>query len=293
MEKYLVADSYAKFDQIGEPYLKSGKQYIEIAMCCPRCGGSGIYGPININDGKCFRCGGSGTEHKEVRVYTDKEYAALQRQKERAKEKREEERARMIAEGEAYRHEAIMKFGFGEDEKAYIVCGDTYAIKDQLKAMGARYNGILKWYFSTSDVELPEGYFLCPISFDEVYTYTPISKYIDFHSESVKVVKEKMAAARAAIQPTSYYPAEVKDRLRDLEVTFMGWHSFAGSYGTTFVYTFSLGEYTFVWMSTKLLPECQCQEGQKLLLTGTVKSFDEYEGIKTTYLTRCVVKEII
>ena len=288
MEKYLVADSYAKFDQVGEPYLKSGKQYIVIKMCCPRCGGSGHYGPINIDDGKCFGCGGSGTERKEVRVYTDKEYAALQRQKERAKEKREEERKRAYEEGVKYRHEAIVKFGFGEDEKIYIVYGgDTFTIKDQLKAMGAHFKTLFKWYFS-EPVELPEGYFLLPVSFDEVCEYLPASKFIEVNPKSESIIKEKIAAAREAIQPSNYYPAEIKE---DIEVTFTEYHSFESNYGTTFVYMFTLDSYTFVWMTSKLLLEIE--RGQKVLLTGTIKNFDMYDGIKTTYLTRCIVKEIM
>lgn len=290
MEKYLVADSYQNGEQVGSPITKDGKQYITVKMRCPRCGGSGIYGGY-IENGRCFRCGGCGYEKKVVRIYTESEYAALERQKEKARERKEQERQQAREEGIRRRHEYIVKFGFDEDENVYVVYGgDTFAIKDQLKAMGAKFNNRLKWYFS-APVELPEGYSLVAINFDEICEYSPITRYIDFKMDSITVIKEKIEAASLATLPSDYYPAEIKERIRDLEVTFVKWHSFAGSYGTTFVYTFTLDTYTFVWMSTKLLPEFQ--RGQKVILTGTIKSFDIYEGIKVTYLTRCVVKEEI
>ena len=291
MEKYLVADSYAKCEQVGEPFLKSGRQYIRIKGVCKRCGGSGHYGPASVNEGRCFRCGGSGTEYGEVRVYTEKEYAAMQRQKERAQARKEEERKRAYEEGVKYRHEAIVKFGFGEDEKIYVVYGgDTFAIKDQLKEMGAHFKTLFKWYFS-EPVELPEGYFLLPVSFDEVCEYLPASKFIEVNPKTESIIKEKIAVAREETQPSDYYPVEEKERIRDIEVTFTEYHSFDGNYGTTFVYMFTLDTYTFVWMTSKLLSDIE--RGQKVLLTGTVKKFDMYDGIKTTYLTRCIVKEII
>ena len=291
MENYLVADSYRNGKPIGEPFLKSGKPYIRVAMPCPRCGGSGIYGGY-IEGGRCFRCGGRGVEDKEVRVYTEKEYAALQRQKERAREKKEEQRRREIQEGMARRHEIIMKFGFGEDEYAYVVYGgDTFIIKEQLKALGAHYHYMLKWYFSTPNVELPEGYYLCPIAFDDVFEYYPASRQIDkkyeSYTENIRVIEEKIAAARNLTIPSEYYPAEIKERLRNMQVVVASCHSFTNDYGVSYIYTFTQDAYTFIWITSKFL---DISVGDKVSLTGTIKDFNCYHGVYQTQLTRCVIK---
>lgn len=73
-EKIYLAETYSNAKIIGEPYTNSkGKQYVKIHMPCPRCGGSGLYGPISVNNGMCFWCGGSGNITKDVRAYTAKE----------------------------------------------------------------------------------------------------------------------------------------------------------------------------------------------------------------------------
>lgn len=33
---------------------------------CRRCGGSGYYGPISVEGGKCFECGGAGSATPET-----------------------------------------------------------------------------------------------------------------------------------------------------------------------------------------------------------------------------------
>ena len=110
---------------------------------------------------RCYGCNGSGISIQKVRVYTEKEYTRMQAANERARAKREAEKeakARDLVENAAkYKHEVALKLGFGEDEKAYLVYGDdTFAIKDKLKELGARFDPTLKWFFF-KEVELPEG----------------------------------------------------------------------------------------------------------------------------------------
>ena len=60
-------------------------------------------------------------------------------------------------------------------------------------------------------------------------------------------------------------------------------------YGYTFVYTFTSEDYVFVWMTAKNL---DLPAGSTVDLTGTIKKFDEYLGVKQTHMSRCVVKPI-
>ena len=37
MGKYLVADTYAPYEQVGEPFEKNGKPYIIVKETCSKC----------------------------------------------------------------------------------------------------------------------------------------------------------------------------------------------------------------------------------------------------------------
>jgi hypothetical protein len=86
----------------------------------------------------------------------------------------------------------------------------------------------------------------------------------------------------------SEYVGDIKERLRDLQVTLTSARSFDGFYGTSFIYTFVCGENVLVWMTSS----CKDIEvGDHFLLTGTVKEHSEYKGVKQTKLSRCIIKK--
>lgn len=294
MEKFFVADSYKDMEVIGEPFKnEKGRLYVKVKGACPRCGGSGNYS-YNSKDGtRCYGCNGSGISIQKVRAYTEKEYIRMQAANERARAKREAEKeakARDLVENAAkYKHEVALKLGFGEDEKAYLVYGDdTFAIKDKLKELGARFDPTLKWFFSKK-VELPEGYKLCAMSFDELYNYNPQSKWAEFKEDAKAIVSRRMAELKGP-STSVYYPGVEKERIRNITAKVDSIRGFEGMYGYTSVYTFTSGDYVFVWMTSKC--DMGLTVGETIDLTGTIKKFDEYLGIKITYLTRCVVKKV-
>lgn len=302
MEKFYVADSYKNAEIIGEPFEnEKGRLYVRIKEKCPRCGGLGIIVarvengqpiPIPVDSGICYQCNGEKFIKKDVRAYTEKEYNALQRSKERAAERREAKLAAIqedrLANAAQYKHEVALKLGFGEDEKIYLVYGDdTYAIKNKLKEMGARFDPTFKWFFS-KEVELPEGYKLCSFSFDELYEYSPESKWAMFKENAKDIVKRRMIELKGP-STSIYYPGEVKDRIRNITAKVSAIRGFEGFYGYTSVYTFTSGDYVFVWMTSKAL---DINVGDVVDLTGTIKKFDEYDGIKQTHINRCIVKSM-
>lgn len=303
MEKFFVADSYKNAQIIGEPFEnEKGKMVVKIQRKCDRCSGLGIivarvennqYIPIPVDGVICYKCRGSGKETKLVRAYTEKEYTRMQAANERARAKREAEKeakARDLVENAAkYKHEVALKLGFGEDEKAYLVYGDdTFAIKDKLKELGARFDPTLKWFFS-KEVELPEGYKLCAMSFDELYNYNPQSKWAEFKEDAKAIVSRRMIELKGP-STSIYYPGVEKERIRNITAKVDSIRGFEGMYGYTSVYTFTSGDYVFVWMTSKC--DLDLAVGETVDLTGTIKKFDEYMGIRNTYLTRCVVKKV-
>ena len=294
MDKIYVAPSYENFEIISEPFKnEKGRLYVKIKGACPRCGGSGNYS-YNPKDGtRCFSCNGTGIAIQKVRAYTEKEYTRMKAASERARAKREVEKevkARDIIENAAkYKHEVALKLGFGENEKAYLVYGDdTFAIKDKLKELGARFDPTLKWFFS-KEVELPEGYKLCAMSFDELYNYNPQSKWAEFKEDAKAIVSRRIAELKGP-STSVYYPGVEKERIHNITAKVKSIHGFEGMYGYTSVYTFTSGDYVFVWITSKC--NMNLAVGDTIDLTGTIKKFDKYMGVAQTYLTRCLVKKV-
>ena len=298
MEKFFVANSYKDMEVLGEPFEnEKGRLYVEVKGTCPRCGGSGHYSYHysynQMDETLCYGCNGTGISIQKVRAYTEKEYTRMQAANERARAKRaaeKEAKARDLVENAAkYKHEVALKLGFGEDEKAYLVYGDdTFAIKDKLKELGARFDPTLKWFFS-KEVELPEGYNLCEMSFDELYNYNPQTKWAEFKEDAKAIVTRRMVELKGP-STSIYYPGVEKDRIRNITAKVDSIRGFEGMYGYTSVYTFTSGDYVFVWMTSKC--DLNLTVGETVDLTGTIKKFDEYMGIKNTYLTRCSIKKI-
>ena len=303
MEKFFVADSYKNMKVIGEPFEnEKGKMVVRVKDKCPRCSGRGIIVarvengqmiPIPVDGGVCYKCCGTGIEEKIIRAYTEKEYTRMQAANERARTKREAEKEaktrELIENAAQYKHEVALKLGFGEEEKAYLVYGDdTFAIKDELKKLGARFDPTLKWFFP-NEVALPNGYKLYGMSFDELYTYNPQTKWAEFKEDAKALVSRKMAELKGP-STSKFYPGVEKERIRNITAKVKSIRGFEGAYGYTAIYTFTSEDYVFVWMSSKC--DVDFAVGDTVDLTGTIKKFDEYAGIKNTYLTRCIIKPI-
>ena len=286
--EWMVAPSYQKatIEKIDEENHKAF-----IVEKCDRCGGSGAYVIPGIFQGMCFQCMGRGVVSKWVKAYTEEEYEKYIKAVARAKEKKEEKRntrnQELLDNSEANKRELLNSFGYEEEPFVYLVYGnDTYSIKDELKERSGRYSAAFNWYF-THETEVPEGYELVKVPFDEVYNWYPLTKKIS-EKENAKEVAD---AARRSILPVSKseFVGEIKERLRDLRVTLTSCRGFDSPFGYTIVYTFKQGENVFIWMTTA---EKDVELNHEYLLSGTVKKHEEYNGIKQTHLSRCLIKEV-
>jgi len=297
MTKWMVAPSYqnAKILTVNEETRKA-----EIEETCDRCGGSGIIVsrvengvpiPIPVDGGVCYKCNGEGKIRKWVKAYTEEDMekylASREKAKARIAEKLEKERQEKLDKSKENQEKFLAKWGYDvENPQIWLVGGgNTFEIKDQLKELGCKFNPAFGWY-STQPVDIPVGYGMTAINFYDVYTWFPLSERFTLNDNA----KEIADAAKAKLEPESHseYVGEVKERLRDLKVTLTAVRSFDGFYGTSFIYTFEYGEDVLVWMTSS----CKDIEvGDELFLTGTVKSHDEYKGVKQTKLSRCIVKK--
>lgn len=182
----------------------------------------------------------------------------------------------------------LEKNGFNAEGKTYIVCGpDTYAIKDWLKKQGCKFNPILKWH-SPEPFDLPEDFCLIECSFDEVAEWDDNCKEVFYHEKAKALVERKIREAEGP--SLSEYIGEVGERLRNLTAVYKSCRGFMGKYGWTNIHTFQRGEDVLVWFTAC---DIELEYGTVVDLTGTVKKHEEFRGVKTTQLSRCIIKEVM
>jgi hypothetical protein len=105
-----------------------------------------------------------------------------------------------------------------------------------------------------------------------------------FYNHCQETVQTMVREARPQVE-TEWVAAE-KEKIKDVKVTLSKVRAFDGQFGRTSIYTFVEGKHIYVWFTTKSLI---FNVGDKVILSGTVKKLQEYEGEKQTVLTRCTV----
>lgn len=257
---------------------------------CPKCGGAGnIYYYAHVEGGVCFLCGGSGVHPTQV-VVRRIEY-------QRVLDAKRLERARKAAP--AMNAAFFEREGFSKDGKTYIVLGDTYAIREDLKAAGAKFSYNLGWHFpepnpnyATHELskdavvfqdeeeavtvlrELPNGVLDWPY---DVY----------YLQEYVKRLQEEY---KASLLPETKFFGELGQKV-ELTLALDRRSFFDTQWGSTAIYAFTDAEgHHFIW-KTASWPDAMTKvnEGDSIVLKGTIKEHNEYKGCKQTVLTRCKI----
>ena len=135
---------------------RNGTKYWNVVESCPRCGGRGDYILGNLNYGVCFQCGGNGRHEYTWKEYTPEHEAKLEARREAKAQKRKEEAVKYAEEHadeiEAENRKIIERryaeYGCDVNGIGYILTGNTYSMKDQIKRNGG------KWIF---------GRWICPV----------------------------------------------------------------------------------------------------------------------------------
>lgn len=255
---------------------KNGTKYW-MSTECPKCGGNGyIHYYSHVDAGLCYLCNGSGYHETTWKEYTP-EYAEklAERRRKKARAKAPETNAKFFG-----------KMGMSAEGKAWLVLGNTFEIKDQLKADGAKFNNLLGWHFDHAD----NGYACCEISIEQIgekdentYVWQLFEDW--FVMQTVKEIKDANAP-----KTDSEYIGSVGDKL-ELNAKYLQCHTFETHYTyygeLNYIYVFAVDGNTVTWKTTKWL---DLEEGNDYQIKGTVKEHKEYRGDKQTVLTRCKVK---
>ena len=255
---------------------------------CPHCGGTGFLNfYYHVQGGICFLCGGTGEGHTTYTVYTE-EYS-----KKRAERKETRERQKAMEENRAF----LEKEGFTPDGYTYIVLGNTYEIKDRLKAAGAKFNSVIGWHFNYDAVDFPVFRLSVhdPIGYIEDRPIYILEQdvYGAYHwpyndCEIKQCIKQVNNRYLAKFAPKTEWFGEIGKRvtIRGTCECVTRWNT---AYGCTSVYKFTNGENIFTWKTSLLIDEDLVGTGKLLTVTGTIKEHKEYRGEKQTELTRCKI----
>lgn len=261
---------------------KNGTKYYYNQCACGKCGGSGIIPYyIPVNGGECFDCHGSGIYEFESKEYTPEYEAKLAAR--RAK-KAEAKRLELVAKSAEKNQEFFQKQGFNENGKTYVVLGNTYAVKDQLKELGCKWDNSIGWH---SPVKF-DGFEFVEIDVDDIYDKDYAETYRwnywkradeETYSAKIKEANEKLNKETTP----SKHVGTVGDKI-EVEAELIRRGSFESDFGTTYVYTFKDSEgNVLVWKTKNFFEVTTCT------VKGTIKEHSEYKGVLQTVLTRCKV----
>lgn len=270
---------------------RNGTEYY-VNYACPHCGGAGGLDEWIYTGYTCWECGGSGIANKPQiwKKYTP-EYEAKLTARRQAKQ------AAKLEKEKEHADEANAAFfkqqGFNAEGKTWVVLGNTFELKDQLKEAGCKYTGILGWH---TDHQL-DGYDMLMLDVSECYykDYAGIYRWQQWKNdgleEKIKEASQKAIASRSKSQ----HVGKAGDRI-SIKATLTGFHWYKTQFGDMNIYTFTdIFNNVFVWKTSSYLDRivdgiCKpVHEGEMVELKATVKDHDEYQGIKQTVLTRCKV----
>lgn len=273
---------------------KNGTKYY-IDYTCRKCGGAGGADAWKFTGWTCYRCGGSGQDPKPQvwKEYTEEYAAKLETRRQARHEKK-------LAEAKAQASEKNQQFfqknGFTSEGKTYFILGKTFDIKDQLKAEGA------KWDPSSSHWHMDHpfnGYPYLELSIEKVYITDAAGVYTSWtrsdYEESdnyYNLIQEAENNIKAA-NSTSEYIGSEGERLT-ITATYTHSSEFEKTFGyrttTTYIHSFrDENGNEIIWKSSNYIGQ---DYNTRFTITGTVKGYKDYKGIKQTIFTRCKLEEV-
>jgi hypothetical protein len=179
------------------------------------------------------------------------------------------------------------KQGFNESGQTYCILGeDTYAIKDYLKLSGCKYSLLLKWHTPTP-INLPADYQLIPIDINLLGSWDEKDEIFCYSESAQEIIDKKIK--ESAGPSLSEYIGKVGERIRYLTAVYKSSRGYNGYYGWCNIYTFYCGKNCLVWMTSK---ELDIPKGTVVDLVCTVIKHEEFRGVKTTRINRCIITPI-
>ena len=176
--------------------------------------------------------------------------------------------------------------GFSEYGVTYLVLGNSYPIKDELKEAGFKFSPLLRWHGPEANYALPENCSYYELRYEDLFTWDE-----DSHTTFMKEgAREKIDLIfNPIVESNSQFVGEIGERLRDIPMQVRNIGGFDSAYGYKWVYTFEDNDgNVYSWFTTS---QQAISIGMKCIVTGTIKAHVEYKSVFTTQLNRCIIKE--
>lgn len=171
--------------------------------------------------------------------------------------------------------------GLNENGEGFVVLGNTYEIKDELKKHGAKFTRELGWVLPHDIPEFPSF----KISLHDIANIKEDGKYIP-KENLYEIISEMKKSFEPKVESNSEWVGTVGKKYGS-QVVCTKIHSFYTVYGESYLYTFEdANENILIWSTGKFF---DFKEGKQIFLYGTVKAHSEYRGVKQTRMTRCSI----
>lgn len=254
---------------------RNGTDYYDVVCKCAKCRGTGrLECFMHISNGICFDCDGAGVRHVEDKVYTP-EY--LEKKRIRDEKKFLKQAAERL---ESENKKTFSRLGLNEEGIAYVVLGDTYEIRNELKTEGAKFNYFLGWHFAEEPKDRP----FVKVSIEQIAEKNSLGFWVTGYVADI-VDELKAEASKNPDEVPSEYIGNEGDKI-EIELVLDKVRGFNSVYGYTHIYCFKAGNDVVVWKTQKGL---DLEEGGKVTVKATIKEHSEYDGVKQTVITRAKV----
>lgn len=271
---------------------KNGSKYYEETVKCEKCHGFGQIEYFRYNDnGICYDCMGSGVRVFHSVERTPEYEKKLNERREKLAQKKLEELKLKAADTNK---EWLEKMGFDSEGFTFIFLGNTYNIKDELKAEGALFNYVMGWHSSSNNSNRPA----IKVHFSQI-TETDYAGRLGFVSaneakgieSAANIIKKLVEDKEKETFTQSEYVGVVGER-RTFELTLVDTFSYSNEFGYVFVHKFIDDQGNeLVWKTSGMF----CLSGssdyfKQGTVTATIKAHKEFRGVKQTELIRCKVR---
>ena len=168
--------------------------------------------------------------------------------------------------------------GFSMNDETWIVIGNTYEIKDELKTKGAKFSRELGWHF---DIERTD-YLVVKVHLSDVAEKNFEGKL--FFKDNVYEFIKDLQKKHTVYEPSGSNWVGEKGMKIHCEALLKSVRQIYTAFGEAMVYEFKdENENTLVWMTG----DKELEEGYVYDLIGWIKDHTEFRGDKQTRLTRC------
>ena len=173
---------------------------------------------------------------------------------------------------------------FNVDGDTWIVLGDTYEIKDELKKKGAKFNRELGWHFDHDE----PGYQTYKVNMNDV-AYARHDGRLHM-LDNVYDIVSKIKEENTIYEPSnSQFVGEVGKKI-EFDAVLKDYRSFYSSFGETGIFEFEdFDGNCIVWMTSA---GRDIDYDHIYWIEGFVKSHSEYKGKKQTRVSRCKIKGV-